>query len=175
MTHVLTERTRTAAHGGAETIEAAAAMDCRAPSLEGLLAWLPALVILIGMPLLALATSKYILIPKMKQIYTQEAAVNQDTAPVWARIPLEIPGRINPYAGFRSLALVCADGASKEKVDQNRATLMTVAANDLKGKVASDMYRPGVLDATRARLLADFDRALGGPVVKEVYIAIRQP
>ena len=32
-----------------------------------------------------------------------------------------------------------------------------------------------VLDATRARLLAEIDRTLGGPAVKEVYIAVFPP
>ncbi|MGD0812418.1 MAG: hypothetical protein ABSA83_02340 [Verrucomicrobiota bacterium] len=175
MTNTLTDPTRTPPQGRTETAPTAEITNCQAPSLEGFLAWLPALVILIGMPLLALGTSKYVLVPKMKQIYAQEMAAGQEAAPLLAKIPLNIPGVKGMSSGFRSLGLICADNACKEKVEQNKARITTLACNDLKGKTASDLCQAGVLDATRGLLLADIDRALGGPVVKEVYIAVWPP
>jgi len=171
MTHALTETPRTAPKAGADNTGAQTeAGSPRAALLESIMAWLPALVILVGMPLLALTASKYVLVPKMKAIYAQENA-GQDAAPIFTKIPLD-GANLGAASGFRSLALICADKAAKERVNQNQAKLLSLAAGDLKGKVASDLYQPGVLNATRARLLADFDRALGGPVVKEVYIAV---
>ncbi|MGP8201176.1 MAG: hypothetical protein ACLQU4_16925 [Limisphaerales bacterium] len=176
MTNTLTDPTRTSPQGGTETAQTPEITDGCAPSLEGFLAWLPALVILIGMPLLALGTSKYVLVPKMKQIYAQQMAAGQEVAaPLLAKIPLNAPDVKGANSGFRCLGLICADSASKEKVEHNKARLTTLAANDLKGKTALDLYQPGVLDATRTRLLADIDRALGGPAVKEVYIAVFPP
>jgi flagellar basal body-associated protein FliL len=173
MAHALTETPGTAPHGGAETARAPAAKNSRAPILQGFIAWLPALVILVGMPLLALATTKYVLLPTMKQVYAQEAAAGQTAAPLFlARIPLNASGATGAHSGFRSLALVGADSGFKEKVDQNKARLMDLAASDLRGKTISDLDKPGVLDAMCAQLLADFNHALGGPVVKEIYIAV---
>ncbi len=174
MTHALTETTRTAPNGGADTVQAPAVTNSRAPILAGIIAWLPALVILAGMPLLALATTKYVLLPTMKQVYAQEAAASQGAAPLFLeKIPLNASGARGTHSGFRSLALVGADSGFKGKVDQNKARLMDLAASDLRGKTISDLEdKPGALDAMRAQLLADFNRALGGPVVKDVYIAV---
>jgi hypothetical protein len=171
MTNTLTDPTINPPQGGTETVQTAEITNGHAPSQEGFLAWLPALVILVGMPLLALGTSKYVLVPKMKQIYAQEMAAGRaDAAPVLAIIPFSVPDVKGASSGFRSLGLICADNASKLK-----ARLTTLAANELKGKTALDLYEPGVLDATRARLLAEIDRTLGGPAVKEVYIAVFPP
>jgi hypothetical protein len=165
---------KTAPNGGAETVQAPAVTDSRAPMLAGIIAWLPALVILVGMPLLALATTKYVLLPTMKQVYAQEAAAGQGAAPLFlAKIPLNASGARDAHSGFRSLALVGADSGFKEKVDHNKARLTALAASDLRGKTVSDLEdKPGALGVVRAQLLADFNRALGGPVVKEVYIAV---
>jgi flagellar basal body-associated protein FliL len=173
MAHALANATGTSSNGGAETAQAPAGTDSRAPILQGFIAWLPALVILAGMPLLALATTKYVLLPAMKQVFAQEAAAGLDTAPLFlAKIPLNPSGAKGAHSGFRSLALVGADSGFKEKVDQNKARLMDLAASDLRGKTISDLDKPGALDAMRAQLRADFNRALGGPMVKEIYIAV---
>jgi flagellar basal body-associated protein FliL len=173
MEHALTETTRTPPNGGAETVQAPAVTNSHAPILAGFLACLPALVILIGMPLLALATTKYVLLPTMKQVYAQEAAAGQDAAPSFlVTIPLNASGAKGAHSGFRSLALVGADSGFKEKADRNKARLMDLAARDLRGKTISDLDKPGALDAMRAQLRVDFNHALGGPVVKEIYIAV---
>ena len=173
MAHALTETTRTAPHDGAENIQAPAVTKSRAPILAGFIAWLPALFILVGMPLLALATTRYVLLPTMKQVFAQEDAMGQGTVPLFlAKIPLNASGAKGAHSGFRSLALVGADSSFKKKVDQNKARLMDLAASDLKGKTISDLDKPGALDAMRAQLMADFNHALGGRVVKEVYIAV---
>ena len=131
------------------------------------------------MPLLALGTTKYFLLPAMKQVFAQEAALNgesaagQYTKPVFlVRIPLNVSGARGAHSGFRSLALVGADNAFKEKIAQNQTMLANLAARDLRGKTMSDLDKPGELDALRAGLLADFNHALGKPVVKELYISV---
>jgi len=139
---------------------------------EGFRAWLPALVILIGMPLLALATTKYVLIPSINQalspstISSAPLVAGQDTAKLFlAKIPFNV-------SGIKQIALVGADGAFKNKINQNKATLTSLARNDLNGITASDLYKPAVLESTRAKLLADFNHELGGPVVKDIYIGV---
>jgi len=136
------------------------------------MAWLPAFVVLLGMPLLALGTTKYVLLPAMKQVFAQGAAWNGESAAgrgaaslFLAKIPLNV-------SGFRSLALAGTDSGFKDKIDQNKARLMDLAAGDLRGKTIPDLDKPGELDALRARLLSDLNRALGGPVVKEIYITV---
>jgi len=158
---------------GPETTPGQIVTHTSGPILAGLLAWLPALVILIGMPVLALVTTKYALVPTMKHAFTQEAAAAQGADTTFlARLPLNVSGVHGAHAGFRCLGLVGTDSTFKDKVDQNKAKLMQVAANDLRGKSVPDLDKAGVLDSLRAQLLTDLNHTLGGPVVKEVYIAV---
>jgi hypothetical protein len=173
MTHTLTQTTRTSPHGGTETVQAPTVTNSHASILEGFMAWLPALAIFIGMPLLALATTKYVMLPTMKQIYAQETAVSQCAAPVFlGKIPLDASGARGAHSGFRSLELVGTDISLKGKVDQNKARLTVLAASDLRGKTVSDLDKPGALDALRTQLVADCNQVLGGPVVKDICIAV---
>ncbi len=172
MEQALTERTRVAPNYGAETTHASAVTNPPSPLLAGLMAWLPAIVILLGMPVLALVTTKYALVPSMKRVFAQEAVATQGNPVFLVKIPLNASGAMGAHSGFRSLGLVGADSTLKDKVDQNKAKLMNLAASDLSGKKVSDLDKPGELDAVRARLRADFNRALGGPVVQEVFIAV---
>ena len=174
MAQTLIERTRIAPTYGAETIRAQqGATENSGPILVGLLAWLPALVILIGMPVLALVTTKYALVPSVRRAFAQEAAVAQGTESViMAKIPLNFSCANGAHAGFRSLGLVGGDSAFKSKIEQNKARLTQVAVADLRGKAVSDLDKPGVLEALRAQLLTDLNHSLGGSAVKEVYIAV---
>jgi flagellar basal body-associated protein FliL len=154
----------------------------REPVPEGLKAWLPALVVLIGMPLLALATTKYVLLPSLKHPYAQVTGSTTDfagdsdpSAAFFAKIPFNTSDTTNAHSDIRALTLVGDDNAFKGKINQNKVRLTDLAARDLHGKTTSDLDQPGELDATRARLLAEFNHVLGGPVVKEVYIAVSPP
>jgi hypothetical protein len=173
MENTLAQITRTAPNGGAETAQGPNVTASRATFRQSLMAWLPALVILAGMPLLALTATRYVMLPSMKQVFAQQAAADHGAAPLFlAKIPLDASDAKGAHAGFRSLALLGANSGFKKNVAQNKAKLADVATIDLIGKTISDLDKPGALGALRAQLLADFNRALGGPVVKEVYIAV---
>jgi hypothetical protein len=185
MTQTLEQPTRTTPDYGVNTSHAPATTISRAPIPEGFgaglyalaVAWLPAFVVLIGMPLLALATTKYVLLPSVKQAYASaadlpgESAAGQAPAVFLARIPYNASGAADAHSGIRGLTLVVSDSACKDKIDQNKSKLMALASKDLKGKTSSDLDKPGALDGIRARLRADFNRALRGTAVREVYIA----
>jgi hypothetical protein len=172
MIQTLAQTTRTAPDCGTETSPAPVSTASPSPIPEGFKAWLPALVVLIAMPLLALATTTYVLIPSMKQAFTPLAALSRQSAadggtsrPFLAKIPFNA-------SGIRSLALVGSNVSFKNKVAQNKAKLTSLAAVALDGIKSTDLYNPAVLDATRARLRSDFNHALGGSPVQEVYISV---
>jgi flagellar basal body-associated protein FliL len=149
--------------------------EFRPPNLQGILAWLPALVILVGMPMLALMTAKYVVLPSFKQAYQQEAAMSRTQPVFFAKLSLSASNPQLAHKGFRSLALIGSDGAFQDRIDQNQTALGKIAAQDLQGKTAVDLYNPGELDAKRTQLLKDFNTYLGRGTVKEVYIAIWPP
>jgi len=168
MIQTLAQTTRTAPDYDAEISPAPASTASPAPVTQGPKSWLSTLVVLIALPLLSLATTKYVLLPSMSQALAPTTRYSKDwgTPHVFmAKIPFNI-------SGFRSLALLGANSSFKHTIDQNKARLTDLAAADLDGLTPSDLYKPGVLDDVRAKLCADFNRALGGKVVKQVFIAV---
>src|ERR1035441_663423 len=125
MAQALAERSKTAPNYRAETIHAAAVTNPPSPILAGLIAWLPAIVILLGMPVLALVTTKYALVPSMKRAFAQEAVAGQNGEHLFlVKIPLNASGAKGAHSGFRSLGLVGADNTINDKVGQNKAEIM---------------------------------------------------
>jgi len=182
MAEVLTQMTSTTPDYGIKTGPMPDVLITR-PIPEGVRTWMPALVVLLGMPLMALVVTKYALIPPMKRaVVAQSAAWSAKTAAeegtgalFYARISLNTFGSDGAHAGLRGLALLGADSAFKGKIDHNRAKLTALAAAELKDTTVSDLDMPGVLAAKRAQLLADFNRALGESVIQDVYIAEYPP
>jgi flagellar basal body-associated protein FliL len=155
------------AHGPAISVS-------RSPVPQGLLVWLPALCILIGMPILALVTTKYLLLPSIKHAYARQAALNAEanSAHVYlARIPLAPPGAKAVHSGVRGIALVGSDNNFNAKIEQNKDKLAKVEAEYLNGVTISDLDKRGALEAMRARLLAACNRTLGEPAIKDLYIS----
>lgn len=145
------------------------------PVPEGFRTWLPALVILFGMPLMALFISKYALVQPMKHAFANSATLSGtlltgDAARVcYAKLPLSVSAPKG--GGFRSIALLTAGDSFKTVIDKNAPRLISIAARDLKGLTPADLDKPGALDAKRAELLADLNHALGSPIVQELYLA----
>ena len=121
----------------------------------------------------ALVVTKYALVPPLKRAValSANAAAAQDNGRLfYTRIQLAANTSAG-HNGFRSLAVIGADNSIKNKIDQNQAKLTSLAVSELRDTTVSDLDKPGALDAKRAQLREDFNRALGGPVVQDVYIA----
>jgi hypothetical protein len=177
MAQVLEQTTRTALDDGARTAQTPPLTISR-PVPEGFRTWLPALFVLFCTPLLALVVTKYTLIPPMKraaaqsELWAARAAAGQGTdALCFVKIPLTASGGKNAHSGFKSLALITADPAFKDIIEQSKAKLTTLAASEFKDTTVSDLDKPGALEAKRAQLVTDFNRALGDSLIQEIYIA----
>jgi hypothetical protein len=153
MAHAYTHSPRRSSHYDVDADVVVDGADSFPPVLSSLLAWLPALFILVGLPVLALFTTKYVVLPSVRQAYAQEAAAAADiAAPILAQIPVSVAPVPGNHHGFRSIALVAANNDDFQKlVSQNKSRLTAVAAKDLSGKSVTDLDKPGVLEATRAQ------------------------
>jgi flagellar basal body-associated protein FliL len=58
----------------------------------------------------------------------------------------------------------------KDKIEQNKDQLLDLATGTLCTKTISDLEKPGARNVIRAELLEVFNNALGGPLIKEIYI-----
>ncbi len=147
------------------------------PGPKGFLSWLPPLAVLIGMPLLALATTKYVLMPSVKQALSKSPTLAQvDTLEepadlFMAKIPLSTPGS-GAYSDFRSVTLVGSDNAMQGEVNKHRPELIAVARETLDGLNVDDLEKPGALDKVRAQLRSKMNKVLTGAAAREVYITV---
>jgi hypothetical protein len=169
MNQLLAQAPRTAPDRGIE-IQPAPNVTISRPLPAGFATWLPAIMVLVCTPLLALFVTKFALIPPMKRAAAQSVAwTAKATEPsCYVRIPLNAPG-------FRSLALVSSESALKGTIERNKAKLQALADGDFKDTSVSDLDKPGALDAKRAQLLADFNHELGDLMIQDVYIAVLPP
>lgn len=144
------------------------------PVPPGFRTWLPAIVVLLCTPMMALTFAKSgLLSSKHGFVHKAPAALKQAAdqgtgAIYYAKVSLSTS---EDRSGFRSLALICGSNSSKTKVDENEATLSRLASIALRDTTVSDLDIPGALEAKRADLLTKINDALGGQIVQEVYIA----
>src|ERR1700722_10318080 len=103
-TQTLSGTTRTTLDYGAKT-EPAIGIISR-PIPEVFRTWLPAFVILVGMPVLALFATKYVVIPSIKDTATQTAKLRAEAdglaaeAPlVFAKVPFSVPAVKGAHSG----------------------------------------------------------------------------
>jgi flagellar FliL protein len=153
-------------------------------------AWLPVLLTVALMPVLAYVTTRFVLVPRV-----QRALVQQASGATVEQPPSDKPGESNPadpktlkstvpltkvlvnVAGtmgtrylMTSLTVVGAGPDFKGKIDDNRDQLMDLATSALSTKTIADLEKPGARNLIRTELMNTFNNALGGPVIKEIYI-----
>jgi flagellar FliL protein len=152
--------------------------------------WLPLLITVVSMPLLAYATTKFVLVPQMKRALTQpsaapvEAASAKDggethattldgkvkvTVPL-SKILVNVAGTMGTRYLMTSVTLVGTDPNLKERIDQDKDQLLDLATGTLCTKTIADLEKPGARNVIRAELLTTFNNALGGSLIKEIYI-----
>lgn len=190
----MADRTTESRNGGGRTAPAEeagpAAAAAAKPQAAGK-AWLPLLVTVIAMPLLAFATTKFVLVPQMKRALAlpdapqdakssgkgsgEEAAKTSDgkfkvAVPLGSKILVNVAGTMGTRYLMTSITLAGSDPDMKAKIDQNKDQLMDLATSTLCTKTIADLEKPGARNVIRAELMTVFNNALGGPIIKEIYI-----
>jgi flagellar FliL protein len=186
----MADRTMDARNGRQE--EAAAegtAAAAPAPASFASNPWLPMIVTAIIMPALAFATTQYFLLPQMKKALYKPLAAAAAAEPsgtnaagsgsaegaIKVTVPMQkilvnVAGTMGTRYLMTSITLVGTDPNLKDKIEQNQDQLRDLATGTLCTKTISDLEKPGARNVIRAELLEVFNNALGGPVIKEIYI-----
>ncbi len=189
----MADRTLDARNGRKEEAAPAEETPGAAPAPPSLASnpWLPLIVTAILMPALAFATTRYFLLPQMKKaLYKPTAAAAaapaeptgtngaggasvegaiKQTVPM-QKILVNVAGTMGTRYLMTSVTLVGSDPNLKDKIEQNHDQLLDLATGTLSTKTISDLEKPGARNVIRAELLEVFNNALGGPVIKEIYI-----
>ena len=167
-----------------------AAAPAPAPASGGIKAWLPLIITILAMPALAYATTKFVLVPQMEKSLaqasggtsatpaaaaseTKEGAVDPAKAKVkipMSKILVNVAGTMGTRYLMSSMTLVGNSEELRAKVEENKDQLMDLATSTLSTKTISDLEKPGARNVIRAELITIFNNALGGPLVKEIYI-----
>ena len=172
--------------------EASAAAAQKTASAGVFHTWLPLLATVLTMPALAYATTQFILLPKIKQAMVQAAAPGADETPGTAskdkdagaasatgkdpvlvplpKILVNVAGSMMTRYLTMSVTLVGSSSDFKDRITKNQAQLQDLANGALMTKTIADLEKPGSRNVIRSELLTVFNNALGGPVIKEIYI-----
>ena len=158
----------------------------------GVKAWLPLLAAVLTMPVLAYATTQFVLLPKLQKSLNQSQAA--PAAPSAADSPAEgkdgdktasgktkvtvalskmlvnVSGTMGTRYLMTSVTLVGNTPDFKSKIDDNKDQLMDLATGTLSSKTISDLEKPGARNVIRSELMTVFNNALGAPLVQEIYI-----
>ena len=164
---------------------------------SGFLGWLPMIVSMAAMPLLAYATTSYLLLPKLQHELgagahapsgeapakaatgakekekekekEKNAAKNKTSVPL-GRILVNVAGSVGTRYLSSSLTLVGSHKEFKEKIEHSRDQLLDVASSTLSSKSIADLEKPGARNLIRTELVTVFNNALGEGLVEEIYI-----
>jgi flagellar protein FliL len=163
-------------------------------STGGLKAWLPLIITVATMPVLAFATTRFILLPKMEYALAKSngetatdaaadsagAASKEDgkgAAPGKTKVMVPMSKMLVNVAGtmgtrylMTSVTLVGNTPDFKNKIEENKDQLLDLAANTLSTKTISDLEKPGARNVIRSELITVLNNALGGSLVQEIYI-----
>jgi flagellar FliL protein len=164
----------------AEAAADAAAASGAAPD-DGLRAWMPLLVTVIAMPLLAWVTTSFILLPRLQkglgitQVSATEAGGKKGAAGArresftMNKLLVNVSGTMGARYLLVSISIVGSDPDFKSKVEQMEPQLRDMACGVLRVKTLADLEKPTATNLIRGELIAGFNTILGGSVVQDIY------
>jgi flagellar basal body-associated protein FliL len=154
---------------------------------------LPLIISLVLMPALAYGLTTYLLIPKLRQelggpanVQAREAnagskpgstekAVTRETGKPKTKVTIsKVIVNVNGSLGTRmllaSFTLASSSGDLKAAVEEHMDQLRDLAAGTLASKTISDLEKPEARNLIRAELMSQFNAALGGNLIQEIYL-----
>ncbi len=162
--------------------DAAANGQSKATPSRGLHAWLPLIVTALAMPILAYATTTFLLVPKVVSAVSTAAPADPDatTSPeghekerqtaALNKMIVNVAGTMGTRYLLGSITLVGTTPDFKSLVDEHRDQLLDLATTTLGNKTIADLEKPGARVQLRTELLSIFNNAFGGNFVDEIYI-----
>ncbi|MDX1952354.1 MAG: flagellar basal body-associated FliL family protein [Verrucomicrobiota bacterium] len=182
-----------AANGAAETAKPQEA------SGGGIKAWLPLILNLVLMPVVAYCLTTFVLIPKLKGAAKSTSAEHVEeadshgakaestgahdsgghdekgrktkiTVPLSGKTLVNVAGTMGTRYLMASITLVGTSPNLKTAVEKSDAELRDAAASTLSNKTISDLEKPGIRNLVRTELIAVFNSILGKGMVSEIYL-----
>ena len=158
---------------------------------SGFSAWLPLIVTVIVMPLLAYATTAFVLVPKLQKAVSPAQSDAKDASgkggdsqgpkephegtgrvrvPLSKNIMVNVAGSLGSRYIVAGLTLVGTGADFENKIKRSDDQIRDLASNILCAKSISDLEKPGARNLIRSEMLSVFNTALGNGVVQEIYL-----
>jgi flagellar FliL protein len=157
----------------------------------GFKAWLPLVMTVVLMPALAYTLTTYVLLPKLQHALGtptvqareggNEHAAGADNASAkengkprtkvpLSKVVVNVSGSLGTRLLLASFTLAGTGSDFKTKIEENNDQLRDLASSTLGSKTIADLEKPEARNLIRAELLSQFNSALGGNAVQEIYI-----
>jgi flagellar FliL protein len=152
------------------------------PHPGGIHAWLPLIVTALAMPILAYATTNYLLVPKVVRALSSPSSNAPNSAPspvtegenrqtaTLNKMVVNVAGTMGTRYLLSSITLVGTSADFKSRVDERRDQLLDLATSTLGNKTIADLEKPGARTQLRTELLSVFNNAFGNDFIAEIYI-----
>jgi flagellar protein FliL len=186
----MADRTNITLERPEETAEATAPAPA---SGGGIKAFLPLIITVVLMPVLAWATTSFVLVPKLQKSLGLAAmeteAAQAESAPaestsakgkgkdsgtketvVMSKLLVNVSGTMGSRYLLASVTLAGSGPDFKTKMEKNEAKLRDMACTALATKTINDLEKPGARNLVRTELLTGFNNILGANTVQEIYI-----
>jgi len=155
-----------------------------APKAGGVLkAWLPLIITVVFMPVLAYAMTSFVLLPQIQKGIGMTTPVAASGAKpktdnpgakkitvAMDKLLVNVAGTMGSRYLLTSLSVVSTDPAFQQKVTDNDAALRDMANSTLSAKTLTDLEKPDERNLIRTELLAGFNNILGSDEVQEIYL-----
>ena len=166
---------------GASTAPAAAAAS------GGFKSWLPLVVMVVLMPVLAFAMTKFVILPKLQKglggstTATVAAASSDSPKPkketpgakkesvAMNKLLVNVAGTMGARYLLVSLSVVGSGPDFKNQMESHDAQLRDMAQGALRTKTLADLEKPAAQNLIRNELISGFNNILGDGSVEEIY------
>ena len=125
--------------------------------------WLPLLITVLLMPVLAWGMTRFVLLPQL-----QKELVGGGSVPM-NKLLVNVEGTLGARYLMVNLAVVGSGADFKVKLDDHDAQLRDMACGVLGSKSLADLEKPGERNQIRNELIAGFNNILGDSTVQEIY------
>ena len=164
-----------------------------APGGAGFKSWLPLILSLVLMPVLAFATTKFLIIPKVvhargispaeaeeghaepahdakeKPKDGKGASASKKQSVQISKVIVNVAGSMGSRYLMTSFTLAGTHKDFKTVIEENKDQLLDLANTAMASKTITDLEKPGARNQLRAELISIFNNALGGGLVQEIY------
>jgi flagellar protein FliL len=151
-----------------------------APS-GGFKAWLPLIVTVLVMPVLAYGVAQFVILPKLqKGLGIKSSAASSDgggsessdgkqESVLMNKLLVNVADTMGARYLLVSISVVGNGSDFKQKMQDHDAQLRDMASGDLAMKTLADLEKPGERNVIRNELITGFNNILGPSTVKDIY------